>query len=95
MRTSLMEETLAAFEKRMEMRRQMMKATGVRLGKSDMTPDMENRVRDSILKCHGCVNSDTCEKWLQFADHDAHPPAFCPNSDFLLQLRAEGHVPKG
>lgn len=90
----LFEETISAFEERMELRRKMLKATGVKVKKRRVDKDLENRIRESIITCHECNSSDTCHSWLEHAQEGAVPPHFCPNHDLILQLKEEGHTQK-
>jgi len=91
MTLSLFETTIGAFEERMALRRKMFNVTGVKLPKRRLTPDVEVRIRDSIINCYECKSGDTCTSWLAEVADDVPPPEFCPNRDTILRLKADGY----
>ena len=92
MTTSLFETTIGAFEKRMALRRKMLNVTGVTLPKRRIPKDVEDKIRDTIINCYECKSGETCASWLATADDGVPPPAFCPNRDTILRLKADGYT---
>ncbi|MEO0938069.1 MAG: DUF6455 family protein [Pseudomonadota bacterium] len=81
------ETTIEAFEARMALRRKMFRRTGVQMPRSNGTPDQENLIKQSVVRCVACQAADACAVWLDAAHPDAAPPAFCPNADMLQDLK--------
>lgn len=82
---SNLETTLGAFEERMAMRRRMMAVTGASIRKKTMA-SLEDKMRESVTRCHDCENGDYCRVWLEAVDPGVTPPDFCPNAGLNREL---------
>jgi hypothetical protein len=91
MTSTLFETTIGAFEERMALRRKMLGVTGVKFPKR-LTQELQDEVRESILACYACKSGETCANWLAKTADGVSPPAFCPNHDAILRLKAGGHA---
>ncbi|WP_299775872.1 DUF6455 family protein [uncultured Tateyamaria sp.] len=83
-----LEATIGAFEKRMAMRCKMLWLTGVEMPRSPVTPDQENLIRESVVRCMECQSADYCAVWLEAVDPGVEPPAFCPNAEVMGKLKS-------
>ena len=81
-----LETTIGAFEKRMSLRRRMLRTTGVQMPPNPTTLDDETLIRDSVVNCMECKSADYCALWLEAVDPGVDPPAFCPNAKAIKEL---------
>lgn len=82
-----LETTIGAFEKRMALRRRMLRITGVEMLHSPTTPNQENLIRYSVENCMECKSADYCAVWLEAVDEGVDPPDFCPNAEMMRELK--------
>ena len=45
---------------------------------------------DIIDTCQRCPDAAPCDAWLTRRDGEDHPPAFCPNRDRFVAIKARG-----
>lgn len=80
-------ETVAgAFEQRMEKRRRMMKALGVKLSEDAPVRGVLDAFPQSVINCYSCESDDVCLTWLDKNETAGTPPDFCPNRDLILAI---------
>ena len=82
-------QTLVRFEDRLKLRRRMLRRLGVRLPRH-LTPQEQETVRETIIRCVNCDHTGACSAWLNREDAPAEPPAYCPNRDiFEAMMKAD------
>ena len=71
----------------------MANSLGVDLEQKIMEGQMTfDTLGDVVLACTGCVNPETCEKWLQQNKTATATPDFCRNTDVFSLLMAGKHA---
>ena len=69
-----------------DLMRRMFNVTGA-LDNPACAAEFENNIRGAMMRCAACKATEACEEWLDGAHMNANPPAFCPNSGLIRQLR--------
>jgi Family of unknown function (DUF6455) len=70
---------------RLELRRRMMRALGIRVPHS-LTYDEQEQVRETISACSSCNHTDACSEWLTGEPTAGAAPEFCPNRQLFQKL---------
>lgn len=80
--SGLLDSVSDGFSKRMTARKRMAAHLGVHL--TEDNPQLRPYVRDTVLACGKCLNSELCQKWLTMNQSGA--PAFCQGADAFYRL---------
>ena len=73
---------LKRFDQRLEIRRRVMEALGIRVPRRISTETRE-MLRRTMINCATCENVKSCLDWLERADFSAGSSAFCANRDLF------------
>ena len=77
------------FDQRMKIRRQVTKALGIVLPR-DIDAEVREEIRQSIINCVTCRNTEPCLEWLKAGEVEAGPPENCPNREIFQILKCRG-----
>lgn len=48
---------------------------------------LEPLLKGAMFRCTGCQDVEGCRQWLENAEDDSAPPAFCANASLIARLR--------